>query len=164
MAAPLLTVGLGMAVMRMARLSPKWRMLLTPSSRVKRATLAHRHQFTAAVTHHQGREILGSPSFTAIELQHDGTDLTTVEGVVDVAAAESGADLPQCCAVVEVKSRQLVAIQLQAPTREAGIKAAAHPFKAVCRFGRLDEVLSDTAELLQAQLATAAIQQFKREP
>ncbi|WP_287133468.1 hypothetical protein, partial [Alteromonas sp.] len=37
----------------------------------------HRNQLTAAVAHHQGREILGPTSLAAIQLQHDGAELTT---------------------------------------------------------------------------------------
>ena len=122
----------------------------------------HRHQLTAAVAHHQSGEIFRPTSFAAFDLQNDRADATVVVGVIDVAAAEGGADLPQGCAVVEIESSQLVAVELQSPAGEAGIKAGAHPFKPVRRLGRLDEILGDLAELLQAELPSAAVQQFQR--
>ena len=122
----------------------------------------HRNQLTAAVAHHQGRRSRADV-VAAIQLKHDGADLTIVESVVDVAAAEGGADLAQCCSVVEVESGELVAVQLQSPTGETGIKACAHPFKAFRRLRRFNELLGDTPELLQAELTPAAVQQFKRE-
>ena len=43
----------------------------------------------------------------------------------------------------------------------AGIKAGAHPFKAVAGLGGVDETMRYCFELLQSELSTAAVQQFQ---
>ena len=94
-------------------------------------------------------------------MHNDASDPASFVGVVDVTAADCGADVPQDGAQIEVEAGQTIAIEVEPPSGGAGIETGAHPFKAIAGFGGADEALGHGLELLQAELAAAAVQQFE---